>query len=137
MKTILYKIPFKFAIKTMLFMNTLIIIFHALVLAQVIPFNIVWGGKFEDFNQVKSFEIISIVTILVISIVIALKAKYVALKVSFSIVNVAIWLFVLLFSLNTIGNLFAETTTETIIFTPLTFLFAILCARIGLEGKEK
>lgn len=137
MLKLLYKIPFKWAVSIAVFMNLLIIVFHAMVLAQVIPFNIVWGGKFQDFNEVKTFEIISIVSILVITLIICIKAYGILSKIQSIIVNVVIWLFVVLFLLNTIGNLFAETTTETIIFTPLTLVFAILCARIGLEEKFK
>ncbi|MEN9442639.1 MAG: hypothetical protein RLZ33_2716 [Bacteroidota bacterium] len=43
----------------------------------------------------------------------------------------AFWLFFVLFSLNTLGNLFAETLTETLIFTPLTILLAVLSLRLA------
>lgn len=135
MKAFLYKIPFKWAVYIAVSLNLLIVVFHSLVLAQVIPFNIVWGGKFQNFNEVKTFEIISILAILVITTFIFIKAYGVYSKITTVMVNAVIWLFVVLFSLNTIGNLLAEKSTETIIFTPITLVFAILCSRIGLEEK--
>lgn len=46
----------------------------------------------------------------------------------------AFWLFFVLFSLNTLGNLFAETLAETLIFTPLTILLAVLSLRLALKN---
>lgn len=48
--------------------------------------------------------------------------------------RIAFWLFFGLFSLNTLGNLFAETLTETLIFTPLTILLAVLSLRLALKA---
>lgn len=47
--------------------------------------------------------------------------------------NVILWFFVVLFSLNTIGNLFAKVSLETIVFTPLTFISALLALRLIVE----
>jgi len=49
------------------------------------------------------------------------------------IVTIALWAFVVLFAINTVGNVLSKTSLETIIFTPLTFLSAVLCFRIAIE----
>lgn len=129
----LQKLPFKLATNSMLFMLSMIVGFHFLILTQIIPYDIVWGGRLQNIGQMRVFELVSISVNAFIIMVIALKAKYLKWNVSVKVLNVFLWLFVVLFSLNTLGNLFAETTTETIIFTPLTFISAILCCRIAIE----
>ncbi|MCF6268271.1 MAG: hypothetical protein L3J41_01010 [Melioribacteraceae bacterium] len=39
-------------------------------------------------------------------------------------------------AINTIGNLFSNNFWEMIIFTPLTFISAILCYRMAVEKKK-
>lgn len=117
----------------MLFMLSMIVGFHFLILTQIIPYDIVWGGKLQNIDQMRVFELVSISVNALIIMIIALRAKYLKWNVSVKVLNVFLWIFVAIFSLNTLGNLFAETTTETLIFTPLTFISAILCYRIVIE----
>ncbi|MCC7298420.1 MAG: hypothetical protein IT244_08815 [Bacteroidia bacterium] len=51
--------------------------------------------------------------------------------------NTIIAIFAILFVLNTVGNLMAKTTTETIIFTPITAISAVLYIWILLPGKKR
>lgn len=57
-------------------------------------------------------------------------------------VAVLIWLMVVLFGLNTVGNILAEEWLEKLIFTPITLVLVILCLRSALwkhhaEDKTK
>lgn len=127
------KIPFVLAVKTMLVLLAAVLIFHALILIQVIPFDIVWGGRLQSVEQMQGFELISISINLLVMLVVAIKAGYVRSRLPIKAINFLLWSFVVLFTLNTIGNLIAESNLESIIFTPLTFISAILCLRIALE----
>jgi hypothetical protein len=51
------------------------------------------------------------------------------------IVNITLWIFLFLFSLNTIGNIFAETNFEKF-FTLVTLAFAVLIW-IALKNDAK
>jgi hypothetical protein len=42
------------------------------------------------------------------------------------------WAVCALFALNTIGNLFALDLRETLIFTPITLISAVLAARVAM-----
>jgi uncharacterized membrane protein YuzA (DUF378 family) len=132
----LNKIPFKFAIQAMLVILSSVILFHILVLTEIIPFTIVWGGKFQNLHQMRIFEGVSIIINALMIAVIAIKGRIIKLSVSVKIINLLLWLFIGLFVLNTVGNLFAKTTTETIIFTPITFVSAILCFIIVMNDKK-
>jgi hypothetical protein len=45
----------------MIVLLTAVLIFHVLVLTQVVPFTIVWAGKINNVNEMQVFETISIV----------------------------------------------------------------------------
>jgi hypothetical protein len=130
------RISFRFAIITMLIILSLVISFHLLILSQIIPYNIVWGGKFQNVIQMRSFEIVSIIFNSLIILIIAIKGQYLKLNIPIRITDIILWFVVILFLLNTLGNLFARTSTETIGFTPVSFISAILCLRIVKEKRK-
>jgi hypothetical protein len=131
----LYRISFQFAIITMLIILSLVITFHLLILSQIIPYNIVWGGKFQNVTQMRSFEIASIIINFLMILILAIKGQYMKLNIPIKTMHIVLWLVVILFFLSTVGNLFAKTSTETIVFTPISFISAILCFRIVMEKK--
>lgn len=132
----LNKTPFKFAINGMLTLLGIILIFHLLVLLQVIPYQIVWGGRLQSVADMQRFEIISILVNGLIILVILLKSGYIKHIIPIKIIDALMWVIVGLFALNTVGNLFAQTATEMIVFTPMTIILAILCYRIVTYREE-
>jgi len=114
-----------------------IIIFHFLVIAGLIPFNIVWGGNLTDKAQFYTMEAVSIaVNILMLSIILIYCG---VIKSSFNRKYIigAIWFMFLIFLLNTVGNLMAKNSLETYIFTPLTLMLSIFCFRIAYFEHEQ
>ena len=130
-------ISFKVAIWIAIILSSLIIIFHFLVLLQIIPFENVWAGKLKSVEEMYVFESISIVVNCILILIILVKGQIINLKISPKVINTILWIFVILFSLNTLGNLASKTNLETVIATPLTFLFAFLCFRIVINTKEE
>jgi hypothetical protein len=65
-----------------------------------------------------------------------LKAGYIQNKIPAKMLDAIILLFAVLFSLNTIGNLFAKSKFELYFFTPLTFILAVLCLRIVMNKSQ-
>lgn len=116
----------KQALKITLGILIIIVLFHVAILIHYIPYTIVWAGKLKTVNEVFILEITSIVLNLFLITILVLKGNYIKLKVSDKILNVILWLFVAFFSINTIGNLLAETQFEKIVFTPLSFILAML-----------
>jgi hypothetical protein len=114
----------------------LILCFHGLVFFGIIPYSIVWAGKLNSVEEMKLFESVSIAINVLLLIVFLLKKYVKKNQLIISILNIIIWLFVILFALNTIGNLFAKSRIEQIIFTPLTFISALLCYRIVMKEKD-
>lgn len=83
------------------------------------------------------FETLSIVINLVLIIIVMVKTKTIKTNRSQKIVNVTLWLFVIVFTFNTLGNLTAKASIETYVATPLTFILAILCWRVAIETRER
>ncbi len=117
----------------MLILLILVLCFHLLILIELIPYQMVWGGRLKTKSQMYSFETVSIVVNLIIMAVILIKGGYIETKIPIRIVNILLWVLVAVFILNTLGNLFSNNFLEMVIFTPLTLISAILCYRMAVE----
>lgn len=128
----------KKAIKVMIGLLITVLLFHFLVLFQVIPYAIVWAGKIHTIRELVQFETVSITVNLLMLWVFLLRGQFIKNRLSGKILNGIIGLFAIVFALNTIGNLFAETVFEKVVFTPLTFISVLLCIWIirGETNKE-
>ena len=129
-------ISFAVALKTVIILSCLIITFHFLVVLQIIPFENVWAGKLKSVQEMYVYESISIVINCFLVFIVLVKGKVINIKISTKVIDTFLWVFVILFSLNTLGNLTSKTSLETLIATPLTFILALLCWRIVINRKN-
>ena len=114
-----------------------IVVFHLLVIAGVVPSTIVWGGNLQDRQQLLIMESVSILLNLLMLAIACIYAGLIKISMNSAVLRALFWIMFVLFVLNTIGNLNAKTSLETYIFTPITFLLAILCFRIAAFGFAK
>lgn len=124
------------ATRAIITLNLAVIGFHVLVLTQVIPYTIVWAGKLETEKEMYVFETLSILINLILIAAVRAKTKAIKTNSSQTIINGVLWLFVIVFALNTLGNLTARTSIETYVATPLTFLLALLCWRVAIANHR-
>ena len=110
-------------------------VFHLLVLLGVIPFNIVWGGRLENADQMYIFESFSLTINLAVLWIVGMRVNYIPTIISNKVITAFLWLLVILFSLNTVGNLFSLNSLEAILFTPVTFVAAIFCCRLAVDHE--
>ena len=111
-----------------------VILFHICIIVKIIPYNIAWGGRLTNDNEMYVFESISILINLFLSWLLFMKGEFVQFKFPNKTVNLILWIFFALFILNTVGNLFAKTNFEKL-FALLTGLSAILIWNI-LKHKK-
>ncbi len=130
---IVKKISMKMATNTVMALLSCVVVFHLLILVGVIPYAIVWGGRLESASQMYVFEAVSLAINLGMMLVIGVKGGYVKPCLSHGVVRAILWVLVILFLLNTVGNLFSLSTLESIVFTPLTLVSALLCYRMVIE----
>lgn len=113
-----------------LFLSTLFIasvLFHLLVLTGIIPGEIVWGGRIKTAEELMVFETVSLSLNLFFLLVVLQKGGFIHLPLGERPVNFILWIMVILFALNTVGNLFAVSKLERNLFTPLTLLTSLAC----------
>ena len=116
----------------MLVLFSLILVFHLLVLSGIVPYDIAWGGRLKSREEMFVFESVSILLNTFMMIVVAVRSKFLSTSVNRKVITGILWGMTILFSLNTVGNLFAVSSWETIIFTPITCLLSILSLRLAL-----
>jgi hypothetical protein len=126
-----------FATKSILFILSGIICFHLLITAGIIPFEIVWGGRLKNHTEMLQFEAVSIILNLIMVAVVAINAGLLKVNLKPVFLKISFWLMAILFSLNTIGNLIAINTLETLIFTPLTFILAVFSFRLAISNEHQ
>lgn len=100
------------AIKIMLGLLIVVIIFHLSIILQIIPYEITWGGKLKSDAEMYVFETISIIINLFLGLILLIKGSYVKRIISLKAVHILLWGFFVLFGLNTVGNVFAKTNFE-------------------------
>ena len=128
-------------IVTLLVLISIAVLFHLAVLTHIIPYNIAWGGRLQNDSEMYVFESISIIINLLLIYVLLSKGQLIKSKMKPKVVNICLWIFLVLFSLNTIGNLFAQTNFEKA-FSFVTLIFAALIGLIlrtpqsGINSKK-
>ncbi|MBI3235820.1 MAG: hypothetical protein HYZ42_17585 [Bacteroidetes bacterium] len=130
------KISFHNATRILLLMLALITVYHLIILGGLIPFEQVWGGHLKTIQQMFVFEGFSIVINLLVILIVLIKAAYLRLRVSSALIQFLLWCLVILFALNTLGNLVAKTNLEKL-FALLSFVMAVLCFRLVKENNGK
>jgi len=121
-------------IKILLGLLFSVIIFHICIIMKIISYNIAWGGRLTNDNEMYIFESISILINLFLSWVLLMKGAFVQFKFADNTINLILWIFFGLFILNTVGNIFAKTNFEKL-FALLTGLSAILIWNIIKHKK--
>jgi hypothetical protein len=106
-------------IKTLIVIYSIITVFHSCILLKIIPYDITWGGRLQNDQEMYVFETTSIAINLFLIWILLMKGDFVTYKFSIKVIHIILWIFVAVFALNTIGNIFAKTLLEKA-FTLLT-----------------
>jgi hypothetical protein len=119
----------------MIFLLVATILFHVLVLLQVVPYTIVGGGRITSVQGMYRMEGIALAMNLIMLWIVLMWTGATMPLLGRRILRTLLWLMFVLFLVNTLGNLFAVTWTETLIFTPITLILAICSLRLALDKQ--
>lgn len=119
----------KFAVNALLGILMLVVVFHLLVISTILPYSIVWAGKFNSYEEALPFEIVSLLLNVSFIFLVRHRAQNSASKIG----RIGMWLMFVLFTLNTVGNFFAETDIEKYTGIALTFVLALLSLRLAIQ----
>jgi len=125
----------KTAIKLMLWMVVVVILFHLSIVLKIVPYEITWGGRLKGDTQMYAFETLSILINLFLCAILLIKGKYIRAFIPMQKINITLWIFFVLFGLNTVGNMFAKTNFEKK-FTLWTLTSAILIWIVLRKDKK-
>ncbi|MCU0319210.1 MAG: hypothetical protein MUE88_03945 [Flavobacteriales bacterium] len=124
----MHQIPFRTAAITLLVLFIAATVFQFTVLAGFIPTEMVWGGRLQNEEERTVGALVSIAFLLLFTALIILRMR----RPSSMVGKWGMWAVCVLFALNTIGNIFALDLRETLIFTPVTLISAVLAARVAM-----
>jgi hypothetical protein len=109
-------------------------IFHILVLFNLVPSTIIWGGRVgETPADLFTLEILALLVTAIFAAIVAAKVGYILPGRSNLAVTIGLWIIFAYLLLNTIGNLLAGATFEKVVFTPITLILAFCALRLALE----
>ena len=131
------KISKKTALIMLFYLLGLVLIFHFLIYFEQIPYDKVWAGKLKSFEEMRAFETFSIVLNIFMLSILSIKYKLLEKNKTNRVIDLFIWIFAILYAINTLGNLFAQNILELIFGTLLTLISSILCIVIVIVKKKK
>lgn len=120
--------------KILIGISLLAFVFHLMIMLKIIPYAVTWGGRLKTDEEMYTFESISVLINLFFIYIVLQKGAFVKAIFSVKALNLTLWIFFALFSLNTIGNIVAKTLFEKI-FTFITLLNAILIWKINISSR--
>lgn len=98
--------------KIVLFIVLFYCVLHVLVLFQLIPYNMVWGGKIESIDTIYVLEGLAFAIMSFLGVVLVMKNRIVEPMFTDKTIRRILLIFAVFFMLNTVGNLLAETVIE-------------------------
>lgn len=120
--------------KILIGISLLVIVFHLMIMLKIIPYAVTWGGRLKTDEEMYTFETLSVLINLFFIYIVLQKGAFVKAIFSDKVLNLTLWIFFALFTLNTIGNIVAKTLFEKI-FTIITLLNAILIWKINTGSR--
>jgi hypothetical protein len=124
----------KLAANILLVIYGLLVIFHLLVLAQVVPSNIVWGGQVGDLQtDLIALETIAMIVTVFFMFIVAAKVDYIKTGNLKKAVDFLLWIIFAYSLFNIAGNFASGSSTETLVFLPISIVVAFLILRLAIE----
>lgn len=112
----------------------LLAVFHTLVLLQMIPAGIVWGGAIENSPEsLFPLEMISLLVTLLLAVMVAAKAGYIEATKFKKVINIGIWLVFAILLLSMLANFASGVSFENLIFAPIAVILAFCAYRLAIE----
>ena len=113
---------------------SIFLVFHFLVLMQIIPYNIVWGGRLKSDKEMYRFETISILINFFFLFIILVQSQFLIIDFPKKIMPILLWAMTALFLFNTFGNAMSKNKLERRLFTPITLILTMFSLILALTN---
>lgn len=124
-------IPFRTAAIILLVLFAAAIVFQLVVLAGLIPTEMVWGGRLQNEEERTVGALVSMAVLVLAALLVLVRMGRLGRTLP-AVRKWGLWVVCAVFALNTVGNLVALDLRETLLFTPVTLIAAVLAARVAL-----
>ena len=118
--------------KSLLALLSAIMLFHVLVIINVIPYGIIWGGRIRNRRELINLELISIIVNAIMIYVVLIRTGMVGFSIRRRWMRLLFWMMFAFFLLSTLGNLVSLNQVEKFIFTPITLFLSFCSLRLAL-----
>jgi hypothetical protein len=125
------------AIRGLLAIQSLSVVLHLLILSGVVPYEIAWGGRIKNQEEMIRFESVSILLNLLMLAIVAIRGGLLPVRLNYSFIKGALWIMFGLFVLNTVGNILSDNQFEQLVFTPVTMILAVFSLRLAISNPTK
>ena len=109
--------------------------FHILILFNLLPSTIVWGGRAGSSSSPRALLTVSLIFNVLFAVVVAAKIGYIDISRLGRVIDIFLWIIFAYLLLNTAGNLASSSSLEKFLFTPITILAAFLVLRLVM-GRQ-
>lgn len=113
------------AIKILLAIIIAVTLFHGCIILKIIPYEVTWGGRLKNDTDMYAYEGLSLLLNFILGVTLLIKGNFIKQMLPLKVIQGILWVFFVLFVLNTVGNLFAATNFEKF-FSILTLALALL-----------
>lgn len=128
-------LPERVATAGLLTILSCVLSIHLLIILNILPFSIVWGGRLNTREQAMKFEAVAILGTLLMLLVIVMRSVYLSKGFNPPVIRVFLWLMTVMFLLNAASNFLSYNKIEQVIFTPLTALLSLFSLRLATSCK--
>lgn len=126
----------KAAINVMITWLIIVIIFHSLILLEVISYNGIWSGRLDSLEKMQIFETVSILLSSLLLFTLFLTKRNLQEGIRNILADMVLWFYVGLFLVNALMNIFSANIYEMILGSLFSFLSAILCFYIARRSAD-
>lgn len=125
------------ALTVVLLIIELLLALHFAILFGLIPYEYVWAGRIESYEEMIRFETISIIINVFVLVVLFIKRRMHNRQKQNKWIDYLLKGFGVFFALNTVGNLFAQSKLEMILGTAVTLTLSILFFIVSKKEKQE
>jgi len=119
-------------VATVLFI--VVMLLQVLLAAGLLPVSMAWGGRQPELTLgLRIGSIVAVVVLGFFLFVIRARAGLIASFPPTTAIKVLSWVITAFMGLNTLGNLTSVSSSERLVFTPITFLLVVSCAVVSLS----
>jgi hypothetical protein len=116
--------------------NIITIIIETLIIFKILPYNIIGGGRLENYNSALRMAIISIIILGLEIIFIIVVQKYNRNAKTNLFIKIVLWIIFAILCVNIIGNVLSNTLFEKIFMGIICLLQMLNIMRIIIDNKK-